>query len=101
MEQRFWQQYQDQGLVMLGIDPDAEDYMQLAEVENFCSTLDVTYPVGIEETTTYELLTSSFAGTNPYPVDVIVDKQGIIRYVAREYDPAAMQKVIEELLEEE
>ncbi len=101
MEQRFWQQYQDQGLVMLGIDPDDEDYMQITEVENFCSTLDVTYPVGIEDTMTYELLTSSFAGVNPYPVDVVVDKQGIIRYVAREYDPAALQKVIEELLEEE
>jgi hypothetical protein len=101
MEQRFWQVYQDEGLVMLGIDPDDDDYMQLSEVENFCSTLGTTFPVGIEDSMTYELLTSSFEGVNPYPVDVIVDKRGIIRYVAREYDPAAMQTVIEELLGEE
>lgn len=101
MEHRFWQKYQDEGLVMLGIDPDPDDYMQISEVENFCSTVGVTYPVGVEDSMTYELLTSAFAGTNPYPVDVVVDKQGIIRYVAREYDPAALQRVIEELLEEE
>ncbi len=100
MEQRFWQEYQSQGLVMVGIDPDSDDYTQTAEVEDFCDTLGVTYPVGVEETDTYQLLRENFDGTNPYPVDVIVDKQGIIRYVAREYDPAAMEAVILELLAE-
>jgi peroxiredoxin len=100
MEQRFWQKYESEGLVMIGIDPDEEDYTQVAELQNFCETLDVTYPVGIEETDTYGLFGNAFAGTNPYPVDVIVDKQGIIRYVAREYDPAAMEAVIERLLAE-
>jgi hypothetical protein len=100
MEQRFWQAYADEDLVMLGIDPDEEDYTQLPEVESFCETLGVTYPVGIEETMTYEMFGSAFEGTNPYPVDVIADKQGIIRYVAREYDPAAMERVLVELLAE-
>ena len=100
MEHRFWQEYQSQGLVMLGIDPDTEDYAQIAEVENFCETLGVTYPVGVEETDTYGVFRDSFDGTNPYPVDVIVDKQGIIRYVAREYDPAAMEQTIQQLLAE-
>ncbi|MFV8749168.1 peroxiredoxin family protein [Nannocystaceae bacterium ST9] len=100
MEQRFWQKYQVEGLVMVGIDPDDDDYTQISEVENFCETLGVSYPVGVEETMTYELFGASFDGTNPYPVDVIVDKQGIIRYVAREYDPAAMEEVIERLLAE-
>lgn len=99
MQQRFGG-YQSEGLVMIGIDPDEEDYTQLPELANFCETLDVTYPVGVEETTSYELFGSAFDGTNPYPVDVIVDKQGIIRYVAREYDPAAMEAVIQELLAE-
>jgi peroxiredoxin len=100
MEQRFWQTYADEGVVMLGIDPDEEDYAALSQVENFCETLGVSYPVGVEETMTYEMFSGAFEGTNPYPVDVIVDKQGIIRYVAREYDPSAMQAVIEELLAE-
>jgi hypothetical protein len=100
MEQRFWEPYEFEGLVVIGIDPDDDDYTQLPEVANFCEDVGVTYPVGIEETMTYELFGDSFAGTNPYPIDVIVDKQGIIRYVAREYDPVAMQEMVEELLAE-
>jgi peroxiredoxin len=100
MQQRFFENYESQGLVMIGIDPDEEDYTQMPELEYFCETLGVTYPVGVEETMSYEMFGNAFDGTNPYPVDVIVDKQGIIRYVAREYDPAAMQVVIEALLAE-
>jgi hypothetical protein len=39
-----------------------------------------------------------FRGANPFPIDVILDRDGTIAYVAREYDPAAMQAVIERLL---
>lgn len=100
MEQRFWQKYQSQGLMMIGIDPDSDDYTQVSEVENFCNTLGITYPAGVEESDSYQLFRENFDGTNPYPVDVIVDRAGIIRYVAREYDPAAMEAVIIELLAE-
>lgn len=100
MEHRFWQTYASEGLTMIGIDPDDDDYTQLAEVQNFCEDVGVTYPVGVEDSMTYELFRDNFAGTNPYPVDVIVDKQGIIRYVAREYDPVAMEAMIQELLAE-
>lgn len=95
-----WQAYETQGLMVVAIDPDDDDYTQIAEVEAFCSTLDVTFPVGVEDTQTYESLAGAFDGANPYPVDVLVDKQGIIRYVAREYDPAQMEAVIQQLLAE-
>jgi hypothetical protein len=98
MEQRF-SAYGDQ-IVVIAIDPDAEDYTQLAEVAAFCQDLALTIPVGIEETSNYELLTNSFEGANPYPVDVVVDKQGVIRYVAREYDPDRLVEVVEQLLAE-
>lgn len=85
---------------MVAIDSDDDDYQQMSEVQNFCETLGVTYPAGLEETQVYEQFRSNFDGTNPFPLDVIVDKQGIIRYVAREYDPVAMDAVIQELLAE-
>lgn len=100
MQHRFWQPYQAQGLVVMGVDPDDDDYTQLPEVANFCDDIGVTFPAGVEDTMTYELLRDTYDGTNPYPVDVIVDKQGIIRYVAREYDPVAMEAMIQRLLDE-
>lgn len=86
--------------MVLAVDPDDDDYAQSTEVEQFCNTLDITYPAGVEDTATYELFRENFDGTNPFPVDVIIDKQGIIRYVSREYDPQAMTAVIQELLSE-
>lgn len=100
MEQRFWQTYQAQGLMVIAVDPDDDDYAQSTEVAYFCETLGISYPAGVEDTSTYELFRENFDGTNPFPVDVIIDKQGIIRYVSREYDPQAMIAVIQELLAE-
>ena len=100
MQSRFRDAYGEDELVMIAIDPDDDDYMELARVEAFADDLSVTFPVGIEETMNYEAFGSNFAGANPYPVDIIVDKAGIIRYVAREYDPSRMKQVIDELLAE-
>lgn len=98
METRF-AQYEGE-LAIVAIDSDPDDYTQIEQVKAFCDDIGVTYPVGVEETETYELFSQSFDGANPYPIDVIVDKRGIIRYVAREYDPTRMKEVIDELLAE-
>jgi hypothetical protein len=100
MEQRFWQVYQGQGVKMMAIDADPEDYVQASDVYNFCDTLQITFPAGVEETANYALFTANFAGTNPFPVDIVVDKNGIIRYVAREYDPAGIEAMVQTLLAE-
>jgi hypothetical protein len=99
LETRFAQEYGDE-LALVAIDSDPDDYTQIEQVKAFCDDIGVSYPVGVEETETYELFSQSFEGANPYPIDVIVDKQGIIRYVAREYDPARMKEVVDELLAE-
>lgn len=100
IEHRFFQKYKAAGLAVVAIDPNAPDYGQASEVDTFVETLGVTYPVGVEDSATYEQFVQNFPGVNPYPVDVLVDKQGIIRYIAREYDPAAMDAKIQQLLAE-
>lgn len=35
----------------------------------------------------------------PYPRQVVIDQQGVIRYLSAQYDAAAVRAVIEELLE--
>ena len=73
---------------------------QIGQVQQFCDNLGVTYDVGLEQTQTYMGLTQNFDGLNPFPVDVIIDRDGTIAYVTREYDPDAMTEVIEQLLAE-
>lgn len=82
------------GALRVGAAPSEVD----AEVlQAYASALHVSYPVGMEdpETKTYEALAKNFKGLNPFPVDVVVGKDGNIAYVGREYDPDRIQAVIE------
>ena len=71
---------------------------RMGEVDQYADHLRVTFPLGLEQTRTYAALTQNFAGLNPFPVDVVVGKDGRIEYIAREYDPEALVQVIEKLL---
>jgi len=69
-------------------------------VQRFVSHLPVTYPVGLEDpsTKTYSALTRNYKGSNPFPVDVVIGKDGIITYIAREYDPHGIIAAVEAAL---
>lgn len=99
IEQRFHQTYKDQGLVVVALD--AHDGLEvIGQVQQFVDNLGVTYDVGLEQSGTYNLLVQNFEGLNPFPVDVLIGKDGRIRYITREYDPYAMNEIIEQLLAE-
>lgn len=66
-------------------------------VQSFVKNLVVSYPIGLEDTSTktYAAITANFKGMNPFPVDVIVGKDGNIVHITREYDPDSLMKVLE------
>lgn len=100
IEERFWQTYGNQGLQIIALNP-RESTDQIGQVAEYAANLRVTFALGIEEpASTYAAVTANFQGPNPFPVDVIVDKNGIIRYASHEYDPDAMAALIEQLLAE-
>lgn len=73
------------------------------EVHSFCDELGLSpdLTLGIENgTNNYTGFAQNFEGLNPFPVDILIDKEGIIRSVVREYDPDAIQQEIEALLAE-
>lgn len=80
---------------------DAHDPVEvIGQVQQFTDNLGVTFDIGIEESETYTSLVQNFDGLNPFPVDVLIGKDGKIRYVTREYDPYAMDELIQQLLAE-
>lgn len=102
LEQRFWKKYRDQGLVVVGIDPGGrggitggESTDDMAGVQKFSQNLKVTYPIGLETSANYVPFTQAFKGLNPFPVDIVVGKDGKIAYIAREYDPDGLAAAIE------
>jgi peroxiredoxin len=107
LEDRFWRKYRDAGLVVVGLNPGGrgglrggESTDDLGGVQAFTGKMGVTFPIGLEETSNYPAFAENFRGANPFPVDIIVDREGVIRYIAREYDPNAMSRIIEALLAE-
>lgn len=82
------------GLKVVAIDANGDDPTALAW---YVSNRHVTYPVGSEDTTTptYKAVVANYKGLNPFPVDIVVGKDGNIAYIAREYDPPTLDTVIQ------
>jgi hypothetical protein len=102
IESSFYQKYADDGLRVIAIDANALDVGDVAGLTEYVNWLGVSYPVATEAAGegTYGLFNALYEGSNPFPIDIIIDKEGTIRYIAREYDPIAMDAVIQELLAE-
>jgi hypothetical protein len=94
IESRFWKPYKDKGLVAAAIDANGDDP---AGLKLFVDYKHVTYDVGLEDPTTktYAAVTENYKGLNPFPVDIVVGRDGNVAYIAREYDPPTLQLVIE------
>lgn len=85
---------------MAAINPNGDE---VDGVIAFTASSGATYPIGLEstDTPTYKALVQNFKGLNPYPVDVVVGKDGRIAYVAREYDPEGLLAAVEAELAKE
>jgi hypothetical protein len=108
MDQAFVQRYASQGLVAVALNPGGlggiqgnESTDDMAGVQAYVEHLGVQdLPIGIETTSHYTEWTANYTGSNPFPIDIIVDKRGIVRYVAREYDAPTMHAIVQQLLAE-
>ncbi len=99
VEAQLWQKYKDVGLKVVALDPNAADILEPAGFADYVSYLGPTYPVGLEISTfTYATLEGVYDGGNPYPVDIVIDRDGVIQFLAREYDFASLEAAILPLL---
>ena len=106
IEENFFRKYKARGLVVVGVNPGGRGGVRggpstddMGGVQKFTEHLGVTYPIGLEETANYVKFAQNYRGANPFPIDIIVDRDGKIAYIAREYDPSGMAAVIDRLLE--
>ncbi len=69
-------------------------------VQTFVDNFGVTFPVllDLQGGAYNQYRPGPGACTSPFPLDFILDRDGIIRYWKCEYDPTAMRAVLEELL---
>ena len=89
--------YKDK-VVVVGIDPwPSPDMSDPMGVQTFTQHVGATFQIGLEDlsTPTYNAFVANFKGLNPFPVDIIVGKDGNIAYISREYDGEALTAAID------
>lgn len=84
---------------MLAVNSDSMGNDDAATVQAFVDQTQITFAAGIELSSSYTTLRAAVDSISPYPLDMIVDKDGNIAYLAGEYDPDAMTAVMETLLQ--
>ena len=91
MQTQIWQTFQDQDVIVFGMNVDEPE----STVEDFINEFGITFPVLLATASLqnqYELASNSVA---PYPRDFIIGRDGLFAYVSDFYDPDAMIEVIE------
>ncbi len=68
-------------------------------VKMFAKQTDITFPIGFDKGRSYLNFRMGKA-ISPFPLDVIIDKRGKVRYVKRRYDLASMRAMVDKLLAE-
>ncbi len=95
IENEIWQEYRDDGLIVIGIDRDEPQ----ETVVRFAREMEITYPLVLDPgADIFARFAHREAGVTR---NVIVDQTGKIVFLTRLYDPeefAAMKQVIRELL---
>ncbi len=89
----FGQQYDTSQVQIIGINR-GED---LNTIQQFIESFGITYPV-ILDTDGSVWVTYKIQSISPFPLDCIIDQNGIIHYLNSEYDPQVMLSVVDELL---
>ena len=93
LENEFWKAYKDKGLQVVSINggENAEKVKKYAEKHK------LSYPLLLDPN---EAVYTNLIGRG-FPVNIVVDQQGIVRYVADGFDSNAVQSVIRGLLQEQ
>ena len=100
METTIWQEYQGDGIIMLGIINTSNQI----QIDNFVEENSITFPIlfdpgssgGVQGGDTYDDYYLPNDGS-PYPRDFIVDQEGILQYANNEIDTEWMLYVLDEL----
>ena len=99
METSIWQEYQDEGVIMIGIS-------NTMNIDTFVDENSLTFPIlfdpgsngGVDGGDTYDLYYLPNDGS-PYPRDFIINSDGLLEYANNEIDIAWMIDIIQNLLD--
>ena len=93
LEEDFWQVYRDRGLTVLGVDLLEEP----SQVASWIELKGLTYPIVIDPDAQVYLRFSN----GPFPHNVLIGRDGTLRYSQYGFDPEGLLDLTLELLDED
>jgi peroxiredoxin len=93
LEHEFWRRFQKRGLIVLGIDT-REEGQSLIRGRAFRDSHQLTYPMLAD---TADSVSRAYQ-VQAIPVNVVIDGDGIVRYVATGFEPDSLTVAINSLL---
>ena len=91
--------YKDQGVTVIGIAADEDD--TAAVVQQFVDQTGVTFDVGNAlDDSDVTFRNAAANGISPYPLQVLLDGDGTVRFLSREFDYSALEDAIDQVLAE-
>lgn len=98
LETQLWQKYRDRGVVVLGLSGSGLFGSESAStIASFIEQTGVSFPI-VRGDSTYFDYANPDGAISPYPLDVIIDRDGTITYLRHEFDGDAMVAEIDRLL---
>jgi len=67
------------------------------DLRAFAGATGVTFPLLEDTANTYDEYTRD-PTASPYPIDIVLDADGVIVYFSREYDPVGLRAAVESVL---
>lgn len=93
MEKEYWQKFRDQGVVVVGINT-GEESSPRAKADGFKKKHGLTYPILLDET---GKVTAAYQ-VQGFPTNVIIDRQGKLRYIEPGFNAAAVDRTLRQLI---
>lgn len=89
LEKEVWQTFKDRDFILLGVDLDEP----AQKVKDFAEAMDITYPIAPDDQG--QVFYSIAAPKSGVTRNVVVDENGMIRYLTRLFEPEEFQSMIE------
>jgi len=93
LEKEYWQTFRDKGVVVIGIDT-AEESHPKEKAGEFRQKHELTYPILLDETGAV----AKAYRVQGFPTNVIIDREGKVRYIAAGFNAAAIDQALQQLI---
>jgi peroxiredoxin len=99
IQREIWEKHDPTDVIVIGLDPGGLTGQDQNYVEAYAANLGLTFPIMMDFNNSY----SQYVGTDqiaPFPLDVVVDRNGVVQLVKRDFDIEVLSAAVDQAVAE-